>query len=138
MEHLEFQAALNDELKNIVIPLTEQYKKYTVEFDNVRHNTYLTVKTGESMIKVLLYQSGDVSYIMWDCLCIGGTELFYYKYDSDDEHTKIVEKFGKDFKQFLAMYFKNPSIHDLTELEITYDSDNKEAFDEYEEISMVN
>lgn len=138
MEHLEFQIAIDKVLKDILNPLIKIYKKYKIEIDNVRHNTYLTIKTGESMIKILIYQSGDISYLMWDSLCYGGTELFYYKYKAEDKHKKVISKFEKDFSTFLTMYFDNPSIHDLTELSISFENDNKKAFAEYKEISNVN
>lgn len=36
------------------------------------------------------------------------------------------------------MYFENPHIHDLTDLEITFENDNKNAFNEYKQIIQVN
>jgi len=139
MEKNDFHRKISGILKKVVRQLGQKYNDYKIEVDDIRKNTYFTIKTKKSMLKVLIFQSGDIVYRMWDSIGITSKDyLYYYNYNECDDHDRVIKKTEKDFKIFLTMYFENPHIHDLTDLEITFENDNKNAFNEYKQIIQVN
>lgn len=128
MKKREFkEKAVVEIMSAVTKALKTKGKNLKLKVDSKNHNTYLTLQADGNMVKVNLYQSGEIKYRLWDCIGNANNDyISYYSYIEGDFHEEILRKINKDFFQLFKLTYTS-DFHEIF-LDFDYKCDTKEFF----------
>ena len=91
------------------------------------------------MLQINLYQKGEITYKVWDCIGICRKEYVkYYVYNENDNHEQILAKFVEDFSRFLKDLYSMGDVHDFSDMfDFTVEGDPNNSLEKYEKFIRV-
>ena len=114
-------------------------KKLTLSVTSKFHNTFINLKFDGGMLQINIYQKGEITYKVWDCIGICQEEYVkYYVYKENDNHERVLAKFVEDFKRFLADVYSIDDVHDFSDVfDFTVEGDPNNSLGKYEKFIKV-
>lgn len=103
MRKREFQRAAVFAIIPVIVEYTkEEGKRLTLSVTSKFYDTFINHRFSGGMLQINLYQKGEITYKVWDCIGICREEYVkYYVYNENDNHEQILAKFVEDFSRFL-------------------------------------
>lgn len=103
MKKREFQRAAVFAIIPVLVECAkEEGKRLTLSVTSKFYDTFINLRFSGGMLQINLYQKGEITYKVCDCIGICREEYVkYYVYKEDGNHAQILTKFVEDFSRFL-------------------------------------
>ena len=140
MRKREFQRAAVFAIIPVIVEYTkEEGKRLTLSVTSKFYDTFINHRFSGGMLQINLYQKGEITYKVWDCIGICRKEYVKdYVYNENDNHEQILAKFVEDFSRFLKDVYSMGDVHDFSDMfDFTVGGDPNNSLGKYEKFIRV-
>ena len=112
--------------------------RLNLKIDISNYSTYFNIRLDGNLWKINVYQNGNITYRIWDCL--GNTTndyIHFYDYFKEDDHVDVLKKLEADMGRLIDLFCKIETFHDFTGIDIGYYKDNEKKLEEYSKMMGV-